>query len=126
MSINVAKVSSKGFRLTVDPSLAKVKEAFVITISGDCVVITGKDGAGFCYQINILGVYYGVTVINQLIKRQPQSTHITFPQMKLFDFPDFPERSVMLDISRDKVPTLDTVLLLAERLSEWRINQVFF
>ncbi|MHB8467799.1 MAG: family 20 glycosylhydrolase, partial [Acidimicrobiales bacterium] len=40
------------------------------------------------------------------------------------DWPDIATRGVMLDISRDKVPTLDTVKALIGRLASWKINQV--
>jgi len=39
------------------------------------------------------------------------------------DWPDFPNRGVLLDISRDKVPTMKTLYELVDLLSEWKINQ---
>jgi hypothetical protein len=40
------------------------------------------------------------------------------------DWPDLPVRGVMLDVSRDKVPTLATLEALIDRLASWKINQV--
>lgn len=40
------------------------------------------------------------------------------------DWPDFPVRGVMLDISRDKVPTMATLRQLVDLLATWRINQL--
>jgi hexosaminidase len=40
------------------------------------------------------------------------------------DSPDFPARGVMLDVSRCKVPTMDTAKQLIDRLAGMRINQV--
>jgi hypothetical protein len=40
------------------------------------------------------------------------------------DSPDFPARGVMLDISRDKVPTMATLYQLVDLLSSWKINQL--
>lgn len=40
------------------------------------------------------------------------------------DWPDLAIRGVMLDVSRDKVPTMETLLALVDRLASWRINQL--
>ncbi|HWC38679.1 MAG TPA: family 20 glycosylhydrolase, partial [Acidimicrobiales bacterium] len=40
------------------------------------------------------------------------------------DWPDFAVRGVMLDISRDKVPTIETLETLIGRLASWKVNQV--
>jgi len=40
------------------------------------------------------------------------------------DWPDLAARGVMLDISRDKVPTVETLKELVDRLASWKINQV--
>jgi len=46
------------------------------------------------------------------------------PCMHIHDWPDFPNRGVMLDISRGKVPTLETLFQLVDWLSGLKINQV--
>ncbi|HSD83680.1 MAG TPA: beta-N-acetylhexosaminidase, partial [Anaerolineae bacterium] len=45
------------------------------------------------------------------------------PGLHIVDWPDFPVRGVMLDISRDKVPMLETTKALIDRLASWKINQ---
>jgi hypothetical protein len=40
------------------------------------------------------------------------------------DHPDLLVRGVMLDVSRDKVPTMHTLLRLIEQLAHWRYNQL--
>ncbi len=40
------------------------------------------------------------------------------------DAPDFEVRGVMLDVSRDKVPSMDTLFRLADRLSRLKINHL--
>jgi hexosaminidase len=49
---------------------------------------------------------------------------IELPAVELEDWPDFAQRGVMLDISRDKVPTLWTLRALVDRLASWKINQL--
>jgi hexosaminidase len=46
------------------------------------------------------------------------------PECEIDDWPDFATRGVMLDISRDKVPKMETLLALVERLASWKINHV--
>ncbi|HVV01169.1 MAG TPA: glycoside hydrolase family 20 zincin-like fold domain-containing protein [Verrucomicrobiae bacterium] len=46
------------------------------------------------------------------------------PRLKIRDYPDFPRRGVMLDISRGKVPTLQTLKGLANRLADFKVNEL--
>jgi hexosaminidase len=46
------------------------------------------------------------------------------PCLKIRDWPDFARRGVMLDISRGRVPKLETLLDLAEKLSDFKINEL--
>jgi len=46
------------------------------------------------------------------------------PRLHIRDWPDFPRRGVMLDISRGRVPKLETLLDLAEKLSDFKINEL--
>jgi hypothetical protein len=46
------------------------------------------------------------------------------PCLRIRDWPDFPRRGVMLDISRGRVPNLETLLDLAEKLSDFKINEL--
>jgi len=46
------------------------------------------------------------------------------PCLEIRDWPDFPRRGVMLDISRGRVPKLETLLELAEHLADFKINEL--
>jgi hexosaminidase len=46
------------------------------------------------------------------------------PFLKIRDWPDFARRGVMLDISRGRVPRLETLLELAEHLADFKINEL--
>ncbi len=48
----------------------------------------------------------------------------TLPACRIEDWPDFAVRSVMLDVSRDRVPHLQTLTDLVDRLASWKINQL--
>lgn len=46
------------------------------------------------------------------------------PCLKIRDWPDFARRGVMLDVSRGRVPRLETLLDLAEKLADFKINEL--
>jgi hexosaminidase len=78
---------------------------------GDRIIISGKDPAG---------AFYGAQTLAQLIRQFPNG----LPCLQIEDYPDFPARGAMLDISRDKVPTMETLYALVDQLAEWKINQL--
>jgi hypothetical protein len=45
------------------------------------------------------------------------------PRLEIRDYADFPKRGVMLDISRGRVPRLETLLGLVEQLASFKINE---
>ena len=66
------------------------------------------------------GLFYGVQTVCQLIS---QYGH-TLPTMRVRDWPDFAHRGVMIDVSRDKVPTMETLYAQIDMLASWKINQI--
>ncbi|MDH7602062.1 MAG: family 20 glycosylhydrolase [Armatimonadota bacterium] len=99
--------------LECDPSAEHGPEGYTLVV---------KPGANGCIQITAAapaGIYYGICTLMQLIRCRGTE----LPALSIHDWPDFPERGVMLDVSRDKVPTLETLMQLIDMLSEWKINQ---
>ena len=102
-----------GLTLNIAPHNSSHPQGYELQITPQSLLIEAHDEPG---------IYYGVCTLVQLIQSLPaQSTSL--PCLHIVDWPDFPQRGVMLDISRDKVPTLDTTLALIDRLSSWKINQ---
>lgn len=66
------------------------------------------------------GIFYGVCTLAQIIQQSAQE----LPCLSIDDMPDYAERGVMLDVSRDKVPTMETVYALVDLLASLKINQV--
>lgn len=93
----------------LDPGLAKA-ESYRLTIASEGIVIAGRD---------LAGAFYGVQTLRQLLQTQGA----TLPQMVIEDWPNFPARGVMHDISRGKAPTMDTLFDLIDRLASWKVNQ---
>ncbi len=95
--------------LTLDPAIARA-EGYRLTVAQEGILIAGHD---------LAGLFYGVQTLRQLLQTQGA----TLPQMVIEDWPDFPARGVMLDISRDNVPTMDTLYDLIDMLASWKVNQ---
>jgi hexosaminidase len=90
-------VPAQGYRLDLEPSR---------------VVLTASDDAGR---------FYGQATLAQLRRLRDDGS---LPTGVIDDRPDLAVRGVMLDVSRDKVPTLATLTDLIDRLASWKINQV--
>ncbi|WP_455381718.1 beta-N-acetylhexosaminidase, partial [Salinispira pacifica] len=67
------------------------------------------------------GAFYGMMTLRQIV-RQSRADHV--PCLRIRDWPDYPNRGIMLDISRDRVPTMDTIYRLIDLWSELKINQL--
>ncbi len=66
------------------------------------------------------GLFYGKATLGQLARIH----HGRVPVGRIRDWPDLAVRGVMIDVSRDKVPTMQTVRDLVDRLASWKVNQV--
>src|SRR2546421_1348501 len=63
--------------------------------------------------------FYAAHTLAQLFRQFPNGV----PCLHVEDWPDFPARGVMIDISRDKVPTMATLYALVDLLASMKINQ---
>jgi hypothetical protein len=86
-------------------------EGYELRIDRDGVELTAADDAGR---------FYGQATLAQLARLGDG----TLPAGIIGDHPDLPVRGVMLDISRDKVPTTARLEALIDRLASFKINQV--
>ena len=93
-----AGIPAEGYRLTVAPGR---------------VIIESRDAAG---------AFYGQATFDQLKRLHEDGGSI--PAVVIEDSPDFSERGVMLDVSRDKVPTMATLYRLIDELASLKINRL--
>ena len=98
-----------GARLLI--AAVKQPESYRLRITPDGIQIAGADEAG---------VFYGVQTLIQLLQQYGK----TLPTLDIVDWPDLPARGVMLDITRDKVPTMQTLYHLVDQLARWKVNQL--
>lgn len=78
-----------------------------------------KGGIEICIR-ETAGARAALATLRQLYR---QFGH-NLPWLKIRDWPDFARRGVMLDISRGRVPRLETLLDLAEKLADFKINEL--
>ncbi len=91
-------IRAQGYRLVVTP---------------ERVVIEARDASG---------LFYGRATLAQLVRLHAAVGAI--PALTIDDAPDFAERGVMLDVSRDKVPTMETLYRLVDELASFKINRL--
>jgi hypothetical protein len=96
-------------RVAIDPRLPV--QGYELVVEHEQVTLVGADPAGLAY---------GQSTLDQLTQGHQGAT----PLGRIRDHPDLLVRGVMLDISRDKVPTLDTLGDTVDRLASWRVNQL--
>lgn len=67
-----------------------------------------------------IGMHYALVTFEQLMKRQG----LAWAHCCIEDEPDFPVRGVMLDIGRNKIPKMETIYSLIDRMSELKLNHL--
>ncbi len=97
--------------LNLIPGAVRHEQGYQLTIAAGRIDLTASQPAG---------IFYGVGTLRQLLAQ----CEMGLPIMQCNDWPDFPNRGVMLDISRDKVPTMTTLYELVDLLASWKINQL--
>lgn len=90
---------------------AKHLEGYQITIT--------PEGIDLCAETDA-GAYYAVQTLRDLLLIYGRQ----LPVCRINDWPDFDRRGVYHDCSRGKVPTIETLKQLVERLAHWKINEL--
>lgn len=94
------------------PAAGLPPEGYAVTIAEDGQVeIEAADAAGESYAR---------ATLDQLRRLHDGR----LPVGTVRDWPDLRVRAVMLDIARDKVPTMATLFGIVDRLASWKVNQL--
>jgi len=104
---NIRAVRSPAFRRPPAPR----PEYYTLTIDQRGVLIEFSDPPG---------LRAAVATLRQLLREYSRR----LPCLRIRDWPDFPRRGVMLDISRGRVPNLQTLLDFADKLADFKINEL--
>lgn len=112
--LNITKEFKKSYgeneiRLTIDNLLEK--EEYKLNIKDKYIEIIGSESSG---------IYYGIQTLIQILKQDG----IKLRGVNIEDSPYFKNRGYFADITRGKVPTLETLKKLADKLSFYKVNQM--
>jgi hypothetical protein len=111
-AIRATKIAvDEAFTATREGARAPQSEFYALAISKSGIEISFRE---------IGGLRAASATLRQLLRQYGRR----LPCLKIRDWPDFPRRGVMLDISRGRVPKLETLLDLAEHLAEFKINEL--
>lgn len=90
-----------------------VAEGYVLRVERERVLVAARDDAG---------ARHAQRTLRQLVREHRDEG--TVPCVEIEDHPDLARRGVLLDISRDKVPTMATLRAWVEFLAEWKVNEL--
>ncbi len=106
---------SKGFKekgcifLSLDKG--KQKEEYHLKITQDLIEIQGGTNAG---------ILYGIQTLRQILENKGA----VLPSLTINDLPDMPNRGFYHDVTRGRIPTMESLKALADKLSYYKINQL--
>ncbi len=86
-------------------------EKYTLSIKDNKITIIGDSNKG---------IFYGTQTLAQIVSLNP----VKIPCMEINDSPDFAHRGYYHDITRGKVPTLETLKMLVEKLAFYKINEL--
>ncbi len=93
--------------------------AYTLRIEENAIAIAGADAAG---------VAYGTTTLAQIVRLASDDAAgaeaAPLPTLVIHDAPDFARRGILLDVSRDKVPTMETLFALIDLFASWKVNEL--
>ncbi len=104
--------STQEITFSIDDKITNT-DAYLLHIDSTKVSITAGSMAG---------IFYGKQTLKQLLTYS-RTTGKSIPCLDIQDAPDFARRGYMLDISRDKVPTMKTLFQIIDLLAQWKINE---
>ncbi len=103
--------NSENVIVEINPKKIQKSQGYCLEISPNKIHITAHDKPG---------AFYAEMTLRQIFRQSPSGK---IPCLTINDYPDFQNRGIMLDISRDKVPTMQTLYNLVDKFAELKINQ---
>lgn len=112
MDYNIVSHSPRNstFELLIDSNLINHPQGYRLIVSPSKISFVAATNQG---------LFYAFQTFRQLLKEQNPLECVVIE-----DEPDFENRAFMLDISRDRVPQMETLKKLVDLLSELKYNQL--
>jgi len=106
----------------LDPNLPEPRSSLtgsaLEAIERQAYTLTIRRGLIVLYASAPVGLFHAIQTLRQIVRSQGR----ILPTLTIRDWPSLPYRGLMLDISRRKVPRLDTLKHLVEELSHYKLN----
>lgn len=90
---------------------AFIDEEYKIVVSEDKIKINASNGKGF---------FYAITTLEEIVKKDKDKIQL----FELHDYPDLKVRGFMVDISRNKVPTVSTIKQIIDIMARLKMNHL--
>ena len=104
--------SSNKLDMIIDPDKIPYAEGYLLSVNDSETRIIAHDEAG---------LFYAKQTLSQL---ELQAVSGALPCVDITDWPDFPNRGIMLDVSRDRVPTMNSLFKMIDMFASWKINHL--
>jgi hypothetical protein len=88
-------------------------QGYRLLIQIDRTTITARDRAG---------AFHAEQTLRQIRRQALPGGGLSC--LAIDDWPDFPHRGLMIDVSRDRVPTMTALCELVDLIAEWKLNEL--
>ncbi|MFT7665161.1 MAG: hexosaminidase, partial [Planctomycetota bacterium] len=115
------------------PDEARTAKALVVELRPELTLCGSQRTEGYRLEIresgvrlsgtDEAGIFYGLQSLAALAGRLENGV-IELPEISIEDWPDFSHRAISLDVSRDKVPLMQTLFELVDYMASWKLNQL--
>lgn len=106
----VTKGDSKNAVITLKMANNLAREEYHIIVDESGIYISAATNAG---------LLYGVQTLIQIIKQ----AGLGIPYMDIQDYPDIPDRGLYYDVTRSRIPTLDYLKKVVDKVAHYKLNQ---
>jgi hypothetical protein len=107
-------INEKGWKLNFKIDQSLKDQEYRLEINENEVIISSSSDSG---------CFYGITTLKQILKQKENNE---IPCLVIEDCPDFLDRGLMLDISRNRVYKVETIYRIIDMLSDLKLNQLQF
>ncbi|WP_158227772.1 glycoside hydrolase family 20 zincin-like fold domain-containing protein [Estrella lausannensis] len=100
----------------IDADVVPENEGYILNITEKGISIVAHDEQG---------AFWAVVTLLEVVDSSSKiaGSRIKLPCLTVHDWPDYSVRGFLLDVSRDKVPSMETLYRLVDRLAKYKINQ---
>jgi len=111
LKISSSNLENTSVVIQVSPKKVSKPQGYQLSILPEKIEIIAHD---------LAGVFYA----SQTLKQMCRAGGGNLKCLVVTDFPDFANRGIMIDVTRDKVPTMETLYGMVDKFSSWKINQI--